>query len=122
MTDLCTQCGEHLASPAIFCARCGARVSKFETKPETEPEQLAAEKAPVTGAFSGLYFGLIAMPLMLIVGVMLCRWDCLWLAGDRDGHLRLPWPARSLEWVQARTSIPLPAPRRRIDSPAARFH
>lgn len=24
------------------------------------------------GAFSGLYFGLIAMPLMLVVGIMLC--------------------------------------------------
>ena len=72
MTDLCTQCGEHLVSPAIFCARCGARVSKFETEAEIATEHLAAEKAPVTGAFSGLYFGLIAMPLLLIVGIMLC--------------------------------------------------
>ncbi len=69
MTDLCTHCGEHLASPAIFCARCGARHSH---PAETRSEHPAAEKAPVTGAFSGLYPGLIALPLMLIVGIMLC--------------------------------------------------
>lgn len=72
MTDLCMQCGEHLASPAIFCARCGARVSRLETKTDKVPEHLAAEKAPVKGAFSGLYFGLIAAPLLLVVGIMLC--------------------------------------------------
>ena len=69
MTDLCTQCGEHLASPAIFCARCGARVSHTDPIASQHPP---AEAAPVTGAFSGLYFGLIALPLMLIVGIMLC--------------------------------------------------
>ncbi len=69
MTDLCMHCGEHLASPGIFCARCGARVV---AQPEVKPLHHDAEKAPVTGAFSGLYVGLIAVPLMLIVGTMLC--------------------------------------------------
>ena len=68
MTDLCTHCGEHLAQPAIFCARCGARAIHPPEHLEHPPE----EKAPVTGAFSGLYFGLLALPLMLIVGIMLC--------------------------------------------------
>ncbi len=69
MTDLCTHCGEHLASPGIFCPRCGVRV----TPPaEAHHEHPPAEKAPVKGAFSGLYFGLIAAPFLLIVGVMLC--------------------------------------------------
>jgi hypothetical protein len=68
MTDLCTHCGEPLAGAAIFCARCGGRVMRHEAL----PEHPAAEKIPVRGAFSGLYFGLIAPPLMLIVGIMLC--------------------------------------------------
>jgi len=69
MTDLCTHCGEHLASPAIFCARCGVRVSHPEPAVTQHPKP---EAVPVTGAFSGLYFGLLALPLMLIVGIMLC--------------------------------------------------
>jgi hypothetical protein len=69
MTDLCTHCGEHLASPAIFCARCGVRVPTPEPAAIQHPKP---EAAPVTGAFSGLYFGLIALPLLLIVGIMLC--------------------------------------------------
>jgi cytochrome b561 len=68
MTDLCTHCGEHLAVPAIFCARCGARAFR---PPEAHHEHPPAEKAPVTGAFSGLYFGIIALPLMLVVGILL---------------------------------------------------
>jgi hypothetical protein len=69
MADLCTHCGEHLASPAIFCARCGVRVTHPEPTATPHPRP---EAAPVTGAFSGLYFGLIALPLMLVVGIMLC--------------------------------------------------
>jgi hypothetical protein len=57
------------SSAAAICARCGARV----THPQEEPHQPPpAEKVPVSGALSGLYFGLIALSLMLIVGMMLC--------------------------------------------------
>lgn len=69
MDHLCLHCGEQLGSPWLFCAHCGTPIEQEKapraTKPETEP-------APVTGALSGLLFGLIAVPLLLIVGVMLC--------------------------------------------------
>lgn len=67
MNNLCLRCGEPLDSPWNFCAHCGARIPHAIA---TQPE--APEPAPVTGAFSGLLFGLIAVPLLLIVGVMLC--------------------------------------------------
>ena len=66
MNHLCTKCGERIDEPWIFCARCGAHV---ERAPEQPPEH---EAAPVTGAFSGALFGVIAAPILLIVGVMLC--------------------------------------------------
>lgn len=69
MNDLCAHCGEQLAQPRIFCARCGARVPLL---PEVEPEHPDPEPAPAKGAFGGLYFGLIALPIMLVVGIMLC--------------------------------------------------
>lgn len=68
MNNLCEHCGEHLADPWVFCARCGARV--LRTPEPSEP--VKPEAAPVTGAFSGLYFGLILAPVMIIVGIMLC--------------------------------------------------
>lgn len=68
MEPVCSHCGERLDPSWIFCARCSARVHVAEPKPQHEP----AEQPPVTGAFSGLYFGLIAAPVMVIVGIMLC--------------------------------------------------
>jgi DNA-directed RNA polymerase subunit RPC12/RpoP len=35
-----------------------------------EPEE--AERAPVQGAFGGLLFGMLAVPILVIVGTMLC--------------------------------------------------
>ncbi len=69
MEPVCMQCREHLEASWVFCARCGTHVERHaEPKPQHEPP----EPAPVTGAFSGLYFGLIAAPVMVIVGIMLC--------------------------------------------------
>ncbi len=69
MEPVCPQCGEHVESSWIFCARCGARVVQ---PAEPKPQHQEPEPAPVTGAFSGLYLGLIASPIMVIVGAMLC--------------------------------------------------
>lgn len=66
MSDHCSKCGEPLASNWVFCARCGAHI---EQPPPAAEEH---EPAPVTGAFTGMLFGLIAMPLALIFGIMLC--------------------------------------------------
>ncbi|KAA6459198.1 zinc ribbon domain-containing protein [Acidobacteria bacterium AB60] len=67
MSDFCAHCGERLAEPALFCSRCGGRVLHPQ-----EHAHLPAEKVAVGGAFSGLYLGLIALPLLLIFGIMLC--------------------------------------------------
>lgn len=66
MDEPCTHCGERLASNWIFCARCGAHIERPEPVPQEH------EPTPVTGAFTGALFGLIAMPLALIFGIMLC--------------------------------------------------
>lgn len=66
MTRPCTKCNSHLSSPWHFCPSCGAEVPQ-------EPAQIfEAEKAPVKNAFSGLLFGLLILPMCLIVGIMLC--------------------------------------------------
>jgi hypothetical protein len=70
MSNLCVHCGEGLGDGWEFCARCGKQIEhlvQHPAEPVPRPEQ-----APVGGAFGGLYFGLLAMPLMLVVGIMLC--------------------------------------------------
>jgi ribosomal protein S27AE len=58
-----------LETPWKFCPGCGA-ASKHEALKATEPAE--QEKAPVQGAFSGLLFGMIIAPMLLIVGTLLC--------------------------------------------------
>lgn len=70
MSEICLHCGEGLGQGWEFCARCGKHIEEqvqHHAVPAPPPEP-----APVGGAFSGLYFGLIAMPVMLVVGIMLC--------------------------------------------------
>ena len=71
MNDHCTHCGVPLASGWVFCARCGAQIEQAAPAPP-EPEPALHEPAPVTGAFTGALFGVIALPLALIFGIMLC--------------------------------------------------
>ncbi len=48
---------------------CGtASMPALQVKPDPED----VEKPPTQGAFSGLLFGLLAVPLLVIVGTMLC--------------------------------------------------
>jgi predicted lipid-binding transport protein (Tim44 family) len=75
MNDHCTQCGQHLASEWIFCARCGAHIERTEParqEAQPAPEHPEPEPTPVAGAFTGALLGFIAMPLALIFGIMLC--------------------------------------------------
>jgi endogenous inhibitor of DNA gyrase (YacG/DUF329 family) len=58
-----------LEMPWKFCPDCGA-ASKHEAQKTIEPQ--GHEKAPVQGAFSGLLFGMIIAPMLLIVGTLLC--------------------------------------------------
>lgn len=69
MEPVCKHCGNSLVDPFTFCPRCGKQVPQQVMPPHETP---APEPAPDKGAFTGLYFGLIAVPLLLIVGTMLC--------------------------------------------------
>lgn len=69
MERLCGKCGTELAAPGKFCPNCG-RATGSEIHLHVEPPE--HEKAPVENAFSGLLFGAILTPMMLIVGTMLC--------------------------------------------------
>lgn len=69
MNAQCAKCGTHLAMPWSFCPRCGLAVTH-------ESDQLAGpvehKKSSVPGAFGGLLFGVIAAPILIIVGTLLC--------------------------------------------------
>jgi hypothetical protein len=73
MTGLCLKCGAQLSSPWRFCPLCGAEVSAVELTPQIRQQPPAApEKAPIRGAFGGLFLGVIVTPICIIVGTMLC--------------------------------------------------
>ncbi|HUN85849.1 MAG TPA: hypothetical protein VMU48_15840 [Terracidiphilus sp.] len=66
MKSLCLQCHFPLEPAFKFCPACAAPIPHKPLLPQEH------EKAPVQASFSGLLFGLIAAPVMLIVGAMLC--------------------------------------------------
>ncbi len=66
MDTNCSKCGTHLASPWIFCPHCGTAVVHEAHHPSEHQHH------PVRGAFGGLYLGLIAAPILIIPGVLLC--------------------------------------------------
>lgn len=63
------QCGTSLETSWSFCPKCGVAVPR-EAQPPAAPAE--HEKSSVPGAFGGLLFGVIAAPILLIVGIMLC--------------------------------------------------
>lgn|SRR5487761_2763797 len=69
MEGLCLKCGEHVASPWNFCPRCGASIAHEVHGQVLPPEH---EGAPVQGAFGGIVFGVLAVPILVIVGTLLC--------------------------------------------------
>lgn len=68
MENLCLQCHSPLEPAWKFCPACAAPVP-HELHVHAPQEH---EKAPVKASFSGLMFGLIVAPMLLIVGAMLC--------------------------------------------------
>jgi len=74
MEGQCSSCGLVLESPWKYCPSCGTvcarAVQAVEVQEEAEPH--VSEKAPVKGAFGGLLFGMLAVPILVIVGTMLC--------------------------------------------------
>jgi predicted amidophosphoribosyltransferase len=62
----CSKCGNDLAQPWSFCPHCGTPVAKIHgVQPPHEP-------IPAEGAFSGMALGMIAGPLMIVAGIMIC--------------------------------------------------
>lgn len=61
----CGKCGEHLEAAWAFCPHCAARI-RHKVNPREH------EKAPVKESFSGLVIGLIAAPMLIIAGGMIC--------------------------------------------------
>jgi DNA-directed RNA polymerase subunit RPC12/RpoP len=74
MEAQCSTCGGVLQSPWKFCPFCGTAgvqgIENHENRVKAETEK--PEKAPAKGAFAGLLFGMIAVPILVIVGTMLC--------------------------------------------------
>ena len=69
MNAQCTKCRMMLDQSWTFCPKCGLAVT-HETHSHAEPAE--HEKSSMPGAFGGLLFGVIAAPILLIVGIMLC--------------------------------------------------
>lgn len=70
MSDMCLKCGERVGAEWDFCAKCGQKVET--ATPSVAPAGHEHEPAPVAGAFSGALLGLIAAPIALVFGIMLC--------------------------------------------------
>jgi DNA-directed RNA polymerase subunit RPC12/RpoP len=69
MDGQCLKCGAHVSAPWKFCPACGTHLAQ-ETKLGATPHQSA--KSTIEGGFAGLYFGIIAVPMLAIVGTLLC--------------------------------------------------
>ena|SRR5579862_4487836 len=69
MDTPCAKCGTALATPWSFCPQCGLAATH---KNATVKAHIDPEKSSVPGAFGGLLFGVIAAPILIIVGTLLC--------------------------------------------------
>ena len=70
MNAACQKCAAHLEAVWKFCPHCGAtNAQKIERLPHDHIEH---EKPPVKSAFGGLLLGLVAAPVLIIGGGMIC--------------------------------------------------
>jgi predicted RNA-binding Zn-ribbon protein involved in translation (DUF1610 family) len=66
MEATCSKCKTQLTSQWHFCPHCGEAVAHEALQPQEH------EHHPARGAFGGLAYGLIAAPILIIAGVMIC--------------------------------------------------
>lgn len=66
MNALCSKCGANLTEQWEFCPHCGTQVQHVHAEPPTPQHH------PARGAFGGLLYGLIAAPILIIAGIMIC--------------------------------------------------
>jgi len=69
MNAQCTKCGMSLALPWSFCPHCGLAITQ---EIQRDPTPVEHKKSSMPGAFGGLLFGVIAAPILIIVGTLLC--------------------------------------------------
>ena len=69
MNSLCPSCTANLEPSWRFCPNCGAA---HPAQAAHAAHAVDKEKAPLSKAFGGLLWGVIAAPIMIIVGVLLC--------------------------------------------------
>jgi DNA-directed RNA polymerase subunit RPC12/RpoP len=69
MEGICTKCAAQLESQWSFCPHCGNALTDKTANPAA---LLETQSAPVEGVFGGLLFGLLAVPILIIVGTLLC--------------------------------------------------
>jgi hypothetical protein len=67
MNAQCAKCHLALESGWSFCPACGTAA---ESPHPASPQE--HENHPVRGAFGGLMYGLIAAPILIIAGIMVC--------------------------------------------------
>ena len=67
MTAKCAQCGTDVQASWTFCPHCGAAAVRMP-----EPHAHARERAPLRHGAVGLFFGLVAAPVFIIYGTMIC--------------------------------------------------
>jgi predicted RNA-binding Zn-ribbon protein involved in translation (DUF1610 family) len=70
MNGNCLKCGVQLEVAWKFCPHCGVERA-YEAQEPVHAHQ-EREKAPVKSGFSGLFFGLIAAPVLVIAGGLIC--------------------------------------------------
>lgn len=73
MQGQCSRCSASIESGWKFCPHCGAvRAVEGPVQPPERVEPEVHEKSSLPGAFTGLLFGMLAVPILAIVGTMLC--------------------------------------------------
>ena len=73
MDGTCSKCGGRIESPWSYCPICGTACASEAHADGTHesPAPAPTERTPVRGAFGGLLFGMIAAPVLIIVGTLL---------------------------------------------------
>lgn len=66
MSAQCSKCQRSLEPQWGFCPTCGATIHR---EPVSKPQ---SERHPMRGAFGGLFYGLLAAPILVVTGIMIC--------------------------------------------------
>ena len=71
MNETCSKCTARLEASWKFCPQCGA-ASVGKVVPETGQTHITHEKAPAKSGLCGLVLGILAAPVLIIYGGMIC--------------------------------------------------